>query len=577
MTIKRHFVKKAISVGLSATLALSAVGFSALATSDEDVFPSPTAATSVVSSVLTTTSQRAASEIPLVFGVNVVGGTLFNGPIDMAGTSVNEVVDPYLYNYNYVVYSDYDDDAVDESNDEGGYYNNGNVPVTSQVNGDGLYSSGGANQVYLGSLTYVNAFFGYNSSFNSDSSDFVAVDVQTGSTTSRLYSWAEMGAGLSGYLSSSKTLRYGDAYTIGLNVEQFSAGIPYYIAYLLDSGTLTKKTAAFVTGYDSGTYTCKDPSGMGDVRSDMFAEAGNFDFVSAGTYSATDLEDAGVSLVILSATGYSYIGGGNGTDSLSSDKSTIVSELNTTYTAANKTAPIVMSGTNYNITIGNNGYNYSPITCMFLPYVQAYAYMDQLQSANSAINPLAMVEYMIDEFFHVNDSNVADVADYYIGSKWDASVSGDKVPENYSTTYSKTAIESAVKTGISYALGLSDSSTHTLVAAYRNNDTAYTILTNENYYATSTPSDTTYYISVEINGTDKYIPIDTVAADYPTLATYYGYTDSSGKTHDGIHNYGWDLQKTLQYYADHMNAHVWNPVTSQSGTYGYKLSALTIS
>ncbi|MCD8370601.1 MAG: hypothetical protein LUC94_09830 [Clostridiales bacterium] len=573
MTIKRHFVKKAISIGLSATLALSAVGFSALATSDEDVFPSPTAATSVVSSVLTTTSQRAASEIPLVFGVNVVQGTLFNGPIDMAGTDVNEVVDPYLYNYNFVA--------------SGGiaspYYNDGSVvsDLGTQYNADGLYSSGGANQVYSGGVGYVDTFFGFNSNvfadLQDDEADGVIVDVQTGSTTSRLYSWAEMGAGLSGYLSSSKTLRYGDAYTIGLNVEQFSAGIPYYIAYLIDSGTLTKKTAAFVTGYDSGTYTCKDPSGMGDVRSDMFAEAGNFDFVSAGTYSATDLEDAGVSLVILSATGYSYIGGGNGTDSLSSYKSTIVSELNTTYTAASKTVPIVMSGTNYNITIGNNGYNYSPITCMFLPYVQAYAYMDQLQSANSAINPLAMVEYMIDEFFHVNDSNVAAVADYYIGSKWDASVSGDKVPTNYSTTYSKTAIESAIQTGIRYALGLSDSSTHTLVAAYRNNDTAYSILTNEDYYVESKPSDTTYYISVEIDGTDEYILIDTVAAAYPTLATYYGYTDSSNTTHDGTYNYGWDLQETLQYYADHMNAHVWDPVTSQSGTYGYNLSALTIS
>lgn len=43
MTIKRHFVKKAISIGLSATLALSAVGFSALATTSyESVFPNPT-------------------------------------------------------------------------------------------------------------------------------------------------------------------------------------------------------------------------------------------------------------------------------------------------------------------------------------------------------------------------------------------------------------------------------------------------------------------------------------------------------------------------------------------------------
>lgn len=589
MTSKRKFVKKAVSIGLSATLALSAVGFSALAeTSDENVFPSPTETpVQVDTSVLTATSQRAASEIPLVFGVNVVAGTLFSGPIDMAGTDVNEATDPYLYNYNYLLATG---DAPSDSDPEYYYYNDGSVvsALGSLYNGNGLYSSGGGNQVYFGGAGNVDAFFGFNSTVYaeivSQGEDAVITDVQTGSATSRLYAWAEMGNSLSGYLTENKdkSVRYDDPYTIAVNLEQFSAGIPYYIAYLIDTGSLTKKTAAFVTAYDEDNeiFTCEDPAEQGDVRSDMFAEVNNFNFVDDNDYTAEELEDAGVSLVILSATGYSYTGGTTGqSDSLSNKKADVIDVLVSEYGSSGM--PIVMSGTNYNVIIGNNGYNYSPITCMFMPYIQAYAYMDQLSSVNGYINPAAMVQYMVETFFHVKSDNSAAVAAYYIGDNWNSTGTNDNTPST-SGTYDTDKIESAIKLGIQYALYLNQSdtdSTHTLLAAERLSETAYKVLTDSTLYATETPSESTekYYVSIDVNGTTEYISIDDIVSSCGSeIASYYGYTNASGE-YGGTYNYGWDLQETLQYYADHINAHIWDPVTSQSGTYGYKLSALTIS
>ncbi|MCD7853577.1 MAG: hypothetical protein LUG15_06330, partial [Oscillospiraceae bacterium] len=46
---------------------------------------------------LTTTAQRASSEIPLILGVNVIGGNLFNGAIVMSGTDINDNPDPYIW------------------------------------------------------------------------------------------------------------------------------------------------------------------------------------------------------------------------------------------------------------------------------------------------------------------------------------------------------------------------------------------------------------------------------------------------------------------------------------------------
>lgn len=592
--------KKILSGVLTAAMAASLLSGSALAVTK------PTTTMEVDDAVPTTLSQRAASEIPQVFGLGVKAGTVFPGYLNLAGTTATDTPDAYAWNYN-----------AGSTNENIAY----TVLSDKLTNANGLYNSGGGNQVYaayefeedgtpipgpavareidiiagfssitLDELDVVNAG---KEKTDDDYYEPLIIDVQTGSVSSRLYSWAEMGAAIKDYASANGlTTRYGDTYAIGLNVEEFSAGIPYYIASLIANETITKKTAAYVSGYNTeGTepiFMCVDPAGVGNVSADVFAEVNNFNFLE-DSYTLEELLDEGVDVIILAGTGYSYNGGGTGSQpgggnaSTSADKDKILTDAadliegNEDYTM-----PLVMSSDNYSITIGNNGYNYSPITCMFLPYIQAYAYMDELATANSAINPMAMFRFMMEECFHVSSGMSESVALEYIGTKWTAVNEYDQVPSTTSYVYNKTAIEAAIVAGMEYALDEGENGAkengNQLLRAYRVNDTAYTLLTG-NYFSTTVPSSGNY-ITVKINGVDKYMDLDTpvssgttssegqfnsVALDFPAIVSYYHDRDYG--------DYGWNLQETLQYYADHMNAHVWKPVTGVAGTYGAGLSA----
>ncbi|MCD8017491.1 MAG: hypothetical protein LUE97_06830, partial [Oscillospiraceae bacterium] len=285
--LTKNHAKKAIGIVLAATMAFSVASASVLATSDATVFPVPTTTMTVDDSIMTTMSQRAATEIPLVFGLNVVGGNMFTGTIDMGGTSVNTSPDPYVWNYNLVTG---DSTKATDAVSAGGYYNYtlGSIGNTGLVNADGLYSSGGGNQVYAGStdatrayktyyyqdeeeildvgfavgertdvivgfnsalLTQIDAVRTYGEEDGDSSYNPLIIDVQTGSATSRMYAWSEMGDAISTYISktSGNATRYTDAATIAQSIEDFSAGIPYYIASLIASEKLTKKTMAYVT------------------------------------------------------------------------------------------------------------------------------------------------------------------------------------------------------------------------------------------------------------------------------------------------------------------------------------------
>lgn len=609
-------LKRSLSVLLVLTLLFGMLATTALADSSF-TYTYPTEAMDVTSSsdVLTTLTQRAASEIPLVFGLNVLGGNMFTGLQDIGGTVVNENPDPYVWNYNYL------------QNNEGATLPDGTAYAdlgNTLNNPNGLYSSGGANQNYsvavdeLGGVGYavgyrVDVIIGFNSQtvdqidlvnswtegdeyYQEGDEDYspLIIDVQTGSVTSRLYSWTEMGQAISAYLEENTdlTTRYEDPYTIGVNLEEFSAGIPYYIASLIADGTIEKKTAAYVSTIDGYTLTCADPGTLGNVSADVYAEVQNFNFIS-GSYTLSELMEQDVDLIILGATGYGYSGDavsmvGGGQATTDSSKQDILAELAGLGYAA-EDMPLIMDANTISVKIGNNGYNYSPITCMFLPYVQAYAYMDELAEVNEAINPVAMVQYMVDEFFHVEESSAADVALYYIGSYWDSvDEEYDQVPDLTSYVYDKEAIVEAIQEGISYALsGEAEANGNTLLAAYRTTDNAYVILTE---YATDTvPAEGNSYITLTIDGQTKYLDLTALAAaagadeaevvDSTSTSEYSNVRTSYQAIIDyynsGEYGYGDDLQTTLQNYADHMVAHVWSPDTTAEGTYGYGLTGET--
>ncbi len=614
-------LKKLLSIALVLCMLVSLFATTALADSSF-TFTTPEEPMDVTSSanVLTTLTQRAASEIPLIFGINVVGGNMFTGLQYLGGTSVNENPDPYIWNFNYL----YPDGEAAEGRElpEGTYY----AALGNTLNNpNGLYSSGGANQNYsvamdeLGGVGYAvgyrnDVIIGFNSQ-TVDQIDLVhswtegdefyqegdetysplIIDVQTGSVTSRLYAWTEMGQALSAYLEAhpEKTTRYGDPYTIAVNLEQFSAGIPYYIASLIADGTIEKKTAAYVGSIDGYTLTCVDPGTVGNVGADVYAEVYNFNFLT-GNFTLSDLMEQGVDVIMLGTSGYGYsadstvstVGGGQGTTG--SDKQQILTELaGLGYTA--EEMPLVMDSSTINVTIGTNGYNYAPTTPLLVPYVQTYAYFEELAEVNPAINPVAMFQYAVDEFCHVEESSSADVALYYIGSNWDSvDEDYDRVPDLANYVYDKDAIVAAIQQGIVFALsGEAEANGNTLLPAYRVDDNAYTILTE---YASSTvPEEGHDYITLTISGETKYLDLTDLASatgkeadnviDGGTQFDYYDtrteYQAIIDYYNSGNYGYGDDLQTTLQNYADHMVTHVWQPDTTVPGTYGYGLSGST--
>ncbi len=314
-------LKRVLSVALTLCMLLSLVVISSSAATDYEITLPTEAMDTEGSNVLTTLAQRASSEIPLIFGLNVIGGNMFSGLQDVGGTSVNESPDPYVWNYNYLrnvlgldagsgVMSSLSasDLAAQTLLPEGTYY----VPLGNNLtNSNGLYSSGGANQSYgvavdeLGGVGYAvgyrtDVIIGFNSNIvdqidwvrslvegdeyyeeGDESYSPLIIDVQTGSVTSRLYAWTEMGQAISAYLDEHEdlTTRYDDPYAIGVDIEEFSAGIPYYIASLIADGTIEKKTAAYVSSISDNILVCVDPGTVGNVGADVYAEVNNFYFL----------------------------------------------------------------------------------------------------------------------------------------------------------------------------------------------------------------------------------------------------------------------------------------------------------
>lgn len=607
-------MNKALSLVLVLCMTFTLLATSALAATDFK-FTYPTQALDLdgTAAAPITMTQRAASEIPLIFGVNVIGGDMFDGLRDLAGTQVNVNPDPYIWNYTYM----YGDQARMTEPGEatlpyGTYHNY--VPSTNGTtvnNGNGLYSSGGANQTYsqpqdeLGGVGYAVGFrsdiiIGFTSALV-DQIDLVnswkpgdefyqegdetysplIIDVQTGSVTSRLYSWTEMGQAISAYLKEHTELkvRYGDPYATAVNVEGFSAGIPYYIASLIADGSITKKTAAYVSKVDMYTFTCVDPGTLGNVRADVYAEVNNLNFLS-GSYTLDQLMEEDVDIIVLGASGYGYTDGGTGGQTgatTTSDKLSILSDLAKLGFSADD-VPLVMDDKTTSVTPGSNGYNYAPTTPMFLPYVHAYAYMEELAAINPAINPAALVQFMLAELFHVTEDAASDVALYYIGTNWDSvDEDYDTVPNLVDYKYDKAAIISAIQKGISYALsGKAATNGNTLLPAMRTTDLAYTMLTTD--AVSEKPADDHEYVTLTVDGKTKYLDLTAlsdaetdgdpsgdekfgkVRTTYQAVADYY---DS------GEYGYGDNLQQTLQKYADRMVAHVWKPDTSVQGTYGF--------
>lgn len=236
------------------------------------------------------------------------------------------------------------------------------------------------------------------------------------------------------------------------------------------------------------------------------------------------------------------------------------------FTAEN--APVVIDHTNAATVTPGNGYNYSPITPLFVPYMTAYMYLEQLSDLAAsgdkiaaAINPTAMWQFAIDEFFHVKEESAYGLASYYIGTKWDPTDSDlDKAPAvaQGDFVYDKAATEEAIKIGIQYALDNQDNKDIWLTGAYRPSEPAYALaqMVVTGGYSSfkeileAANGDYTN-LSYQHENNLEYSERDVTA-----LVAYYGV--------DG-------LSELVDLYVERMDRHPWNPDTTVEGTYGYGL------
>ena len=560
--------------------------------------------------VATTMTIRAGSYVPLVYGVNIMGGQCFADTIFLSGTDVNENPDPFTWNYLYELQrtgqelsgSIASSLSTDEYSLPTGYADSVvyYATTTGQTNANGLYQAIASNQSYggaideLGGIGYAigwrtDVIFSFNSVlldqidivhsweegdeyYIEGDEDYspVFAEVQSAAVSGRLYAWNSIGKTLSAYFEEHPelTTRYDDPLIIGEDVEQFCAGIVYYIGSLIADGTIEKKTAAYVNSISDNTLTLVDPSNIEVISADVYGEGHNFNFIE-GNYTLSQLMDEyNVDLIILGSSGYSYTP--SGSSSAATEKAAVLAELaDLGYTEDD--IPLVMDSDN--ISMGS--YSGSPTAAMAMPFVQTYAYMDELAEVNEAINPTAMYEYIVDEFYHIKDESVYDVALYYIGSSWDAVDDVyDQVPDTTAAVYDKDAIVEAIRIGAAYALsGEAEENGNYLNPSCKSNEMAYKLLMES--ATTEVPEAGHDYITLTVSGVENYL-------DLTELLESEDSSDSSGGRtqyeaiieyyYSGDYGYAANLQEALQTYANHMVQHVWVPDTDVEGTYTYGVS-----
>lgn len=235
------------------------------------------------------------------------------------------------------------------------------------------------------------------------------------------------------------------------------------------------------------------------------------------------------------------------------------------YTAQN--APIVIDASNEQVTV-MNGYNFAPITPLFVPYITAYMYLNQLEElaasgdkVAAAVNPTALWQYVFSKFFHITEESAYDIAIYYINQKkaWEPTDSDlDKVPvvAQGEFVYDTDLIESAIRTGIQFALDNQDDESLWLTGAYKATEPAYAFAQQCKKAGYSSFKD--YLLSFNGDYTALNYTAENADREFKALVDGFGIDRLSALMDD---------------YIEHMDSHAWNPDTTIPGTYGYGLGS----
>ena len=267
------------------------------------------------------------------------------------------------------------------------------------------------------------------------------------------------------------TTRYGDPYTIAADYEKAVFGIYYYVMSNLKEygGTIDKKDAALCTAYDSdtGTYTVQttfDPMYqlLGTHTTNKIAGK----VVSAEGTAAGEAMTYKLTAEDMSVFDFIYA-------SSSSVKTQLMNDFEK-MGLKEDTVPDVEERITLGVCNPATPWACNVITQEF-PVTQLYIYKDELAEINPYANPMAMIAYEAENWYHIKNTGsiLENVVSKMVSSYWNPVNDLDNVPDKEKYQYNKEEIDKMIEQGIVFAKEHASDQSTWMDGSYNINDPIY--------------------------------------------------------------------------------------------------------
>lgn len=275
--------------------------------------------------------------------------------------------------------------------------------------------------------------------------------------------------------------RYGDPYVIATDYEKAIYGIYYYVMSNLEDygGTIKKKNAAYVSGYNKDDQTYTVATTFSPTYQLLGTHTSNKVFGGV-TSEGKPGETKTFKLTASDLAKFDFIYTGS-----DANKKQLFADFELLGLKSDE-VPLVESKALIGVCNGANEWACNVITQEF-PLTQLYMYKDELAKINPNANPMAMVAYIAENWYHIstNGSTLQNVVAKMMDGKWDSVSSLDNVPDKVDYVYSKAAIDKMIEQGIKFAKAHANDSSTWLDGSFNINDPIYKTLVNGADYDSS--------------------------------------------------------------------------------------------
>ena len=527
-------MKRAMTLCLALVLVLSMTVTSSFAAGSGSSwsFKEPTAAMDITKNAdgtktVTMNAFRASIPIAALLGANLVaGGNITWQTYDndgnvvglyLMGSDVNENPDPYVWNFNYVAtkfsyknqirsFAWLKSDGTEASSEE--VYSvlpqsEFMYPIlTYDANTHNMYASFGGNDTdskaiaelggvsttmymrpdlimgndgtaYADQIALINSWKEGDEFYQEGDENYnpTCIELGVGTLGQKIEGVVTVGSTLSQMVEDSNgtlSTRYGDAYTIATDYEKAIYGIYYYVMSNLKEygGTLDKKDVAYVRqANDDGTYvvaTTFSPSFQllgthttNKVWGSITKEGGDDCATTEFTLTSAELADAD----------FIY--------TTSAIKKKLLTQWESEGYKADDVPDVYEAMT---LGVCNKAAEWAcNVLTQEFPIVQLYAYKDELKEINEAADPMGMIAYIADNWYHISDEGstldnvVAKMVDIYLNPVNDL----DKVVDKTDYVYDEDGINDMIEQGIDFATEHAADQTTWLDGSFNINDYIY--------------------------------------------------------------------------------------------------------